>query len=140
MFRVVNKVKDVGLDDHTITKCWKAVKVIVGLFLALGVLTCAVVSKATLLLVSSNMYVNVTLLCRRLPSQARGAYCSGAAQETTEVPKPSSSVDIRWVWAMFGLVVTPYILTFIKCLWTICFKKCRNPKWTTFLVVGIPDN
>ncbi|XP_035824770.1 chitin synthase chs-2 [Aplysia californica] len=141
VFRVVSSVKDVALDDHTISRFRKVLKVAVGLILTLLVLVCTIISKTTLLLISSNIYVNVTLYCHEQPGGRHFSFCSRVKPESVQgkVYRLSQNVEIRWIWAMFTLISTPYVFTFIKCMWRVCFKYSRTPSWRAALAVFISE-
>ena len=44
---------------------------------------------------------------------------------------------VRWLWCMMLCMCTPYVLTFTDSMWTICFKKKRNPKWSAVFFVSV---
>lgn len=48
----------------------------------------------------------------------------------------TQNVEIRWIWAMFTLISTPYVFSFIKACWRVAFKKSRNPSWSTAAAVS----
>ncbi|GFO14164.1 chitin synthase 3 [Plakobranchus ocellatus] len=143
VFRLVNRVKDVALDDHTISKCRKVLKVIVGLFLTFAVLACVLVGRSSLLLIAANIYKNTTLFCHELPGGRHFTFCSRVRPEKVSpgatVYRLSQNVEVRWIWAMFGLAVTPCIFTFFKCAWRVCFKNSRTPTWKAFVAILISE-
>ena len=113
---------------------------VVGLFLTLAVLACVLVGRTSLLLIASNIYKNTTLFCHELPGGRHFTFCSRVRPEKVPsgglVYRLSQNVEVRWIWAMFGLSVTPHIFTFIKCAWRVCFKNSRTPTWKPFLAVS----
>ena len=46
-------------------------------------------------------------------------------------------LQVRWMWALFVVIVAPYFMTFIKCTWRACFKTTRTPTASPFLAVSI---
>lgn len=43
---------------------------------------------------------------------------------------------IRWVWSLALCMGTPYVLTSLQALWTLCFKRKRKPVSRVLMVVG----
>ncbi|XP_046338374.2 chitin synthase chs-2-like isoform X1 [Haliotis rufescens] len=140
VFRIISRDKDTSLDDATVNKLRKGVKVGVGMFLSLFVLVLTVISKSSLLLITSNIYVNVTLYCETYDDE-HFTFCARAPPDRMNgtVFRPSQNVEIRWLWALFIVIVTPYLFTFIKCSWRACFKSTRNPTCKIILTVIIPE-
>ena len=112
------------------------------MFLTVFIILMTMLSKSSLLLITSNIYKNVTLdcdiklskdgvetvtKCRRVPPD----------QPRKETFQLSQNVEVRWLWALFIIITTPYIFTFCKSLWRICFKKTRNPTWTVLFIVSL---
>ncbi|GFR70579.1 chitin synthase variant [Elysia marginata] len=143
VFRIAERVKDVALDDHTISRFRKVLKVVVGVFLTLAVLACVLVGRTSLLLIASNIYRNTTLFCHELPGGRHFTFCSRVRPEKISpgatVYRLSQNVEVRWIWAMFGLTVTPNVFTFLKCAWRACFKSSRTPAWKSFLLVLLSE-
>ncbi|XP_076459203.1 chitin synthase chs-2-like [Babylonia areolata] len=141
VFRTYKRQKDEGLDDHTISKFRKMTKVVVGIFLTLSILVTTVISKSTLLLIASSIYQNATLYCVELPGGRQFSSCSRVYPETLTgtVYKLSQNVQVRWMWALFLLIVGPYVMTFVKCTWRACFKTTRTPTVSAFCTVMISE-
>ena len=138
-------------------------KMIAYVFLLLAVLGLAAISKGTLLIVSSNLrHSNDFKLecvdyqenddkfskCVELPlnfkPQPVGEIrpCLGADNFTgnlTRVSQPYTKpmcdvMIVQWVWCLILILCTPYMFTFIRCLWRVCFKHKKTP---TARVLGI---
>ncbi|KAL8576680.1 hypothetical protein ACOMHN_025155 [Nucella lapillus] len=141
VFRTYKRQKDEGLDDHTISRFRKIIKVFVGIFLTVSVLVTAVISKSALLLIASSIYKNNTLYCLELPGGRQFSSCSRVYPENVQgtIYKLSQNVQVRWMWAMFVLIVGPYLLTFVKCAWRACFKTTRTPTLAAFMTVFISE-
>lgn len=142
MFRVTNRDNDSTIDDAYISIFQKIIKVITSVFLTVFIILMTMLSKSTLLLITSNVNKNVTLdcditrskdgveivkKCRRVPPD----------QPVTEKFQLSQNVEVRWLWALFIVITTPYLFTFSKSLWRICFKKTRNPTLPIMLIVSL---
>ncbi|XP_041374240.1 chitin synthase chs-2-like [Gigantopelta aegis] len=140
VFRIQTKSKTFSLDDATISIFRKIVKICVGILLAMVVLVTTVVSKSTLLLITSNVYPNVTLYCEEVPGR-HFTSCSRIPPDRTSgrVYRLSQNVEIRWVWALFFVVITPYMFNLCKCLWRSCFKRTRTPTWDVVIIAAIPE-
>ncbi|KAK7111424.1 hypothetical protein V1264_011059 [Littorina saxatilis] len=141
VFRTFKRQKDEGLDDQTISRFRKIVKVICGIFLTLFVLLCTVLSKSTLLLITSSIYKNATLYCTEVEGGRQFYSCSRAYPDDIKgtIYKFSQNVQVRWIWALFVVIAAPYLLTFIKCSWRACFKTTRTPTFSAFLTVFISE-
>ncbi len=46
------------------------------------------------------------------------------------------TLSIRWIWCLTLMVITPEVFVFIRCLWTILFKKEKSPKKGTIFIVS----
>merc|ERR550532_275933 len=53
---------------------------------------------------------------------------------------------VQWVWCLLLIICTPYMFTFLRCLWNVCFKTKKGPSGRvlgiaviidTFHVVGV---
>jgi len=42
---------------------------------------------------------------------------------------------VRWVWSLALCVGTPYFLTAVQALWTLCFKRKLRPRFPALLLV-----
>ncbi|KAK3589761.1 hypothetical protein CHS0354_021089 [Potamilus streckersoni] len=136
VFRVVPRGKEKAADDEYYNVFRKIVKVFVGIFLTVIVLLTTIFSKSALLLITSNVYNNVTLQCERL-SEKDVTKCVRVPPDQPVTNKYifSQEVVVRWLWALLMVVCTPYLFTFIKCFWRMCFKKTRNPTVKVLLPV-----
>jgi len=103
----------------------KVTKVIASLFIFIFVLATAVISKLTLILMTSNMFPPEN----HFNSSAKTAYglLSYKATET----------NIMWVWSIMIVMGTPYVFTFIKCAKRLCFKKTKRLDKTTLCIVSV---
>nr|KAG5714884.1 hypothetical protein BaRGS_000372 [Batillaria attramentaria] len=139
--RTYKRQKDEGLDDQTISRFRKILKVIVGIFLTLFVLFTTVLSKSSLLLITSSIYKNATLYCQELPGGRQFTKCWRVPPDgiTGTVYKLSQNVQVRWIWALFVVIVAPYFMTFIKCSWRACFKTTRRPSASAFFAVFVAE-
>ncbi|VDI35520.1 chitin synthase [Mytilus galloprovincialis] len=139
VFRVTSRDKDSGIDDDYISIFRKIVKVITSIFLSIFIILMTMLSKSTLLLITSNVYKNVTLDCETSRSKEGIAIVTKCRRVPPDLPQRekyqlSQNVEVRWLWALFVVITTPYLFTFCKTLWRICFKKTRQP---TLAVLGI---
>lgn len=139
VFRISSRDRYKGTSRSYVTLLTKMVKVITSIFLTLFILTSTVVSKSTLLLITSNMYTNVTLDCEKADVLGHVKSCRRVPPDEPPKPTfiPSQNVEVRWVWAALVVVCMPYIFTMFKCIWRICFKKTRRPAMSVMLIVSM---
>lgn len=51
--------------------------------------------------------------------------------------KPCVTIRMRWLWGVFLIIVTPNLLSFLRCLWAVMFKRTTSPTKTAFLIVSL---
>lgn len=47
------------------------------------------------------------------------------------------TVAMQWVWCLFLIMTTPYLLVFLRCLWIVTFRKKESPNWQVVVFVSI---
>ncbi|KAK3083083.1 hypothetical protein FSP39_013460 [Pinctada imbricata] len=136
VFRITSRDPVKSIDGSFNHLFRKVAKVFTSIFLTVAILVCTMISKSTLLLITSNIYKNVTLKCSRVDfdhvSECRRVSPEDVGNQSYQ---PSQTVEVSWLWALFLVVCTPYLFTFGKCIWRICFKKTRTPTSGVLLVV-----
>ena len=138
VFRITSRDPNKPIDGAYNHLFRKVAKVFVSILLTIAILVCTMLSKSTLLLITSNVYSNVTLQCTRTNhdhvTHCRRVSPEEAADQSYQL---SQTVEVSWLWALFVVVCMPYLFTFGKCFWRICFKKTRNPTFGVLLVVSM---
>ena len=83
-------------------------------------------------------YINVTCLFLPLREDADSLSClrHGDTELDVDQRQMCDLVAGQWMWCMSLIIMTPYIFTFLKCLWRIVLKKCNTPDVTVILVVS----
>jgi hypothetical protein len=107
------------------TNILRVTKVVVCGFMFLVVLTMAVISKSTFLLMTSNLYPNVSTL-KTLNFSL-----------TNRASDHPGGTDAQWIWALILTIVAPYLFIVVKSLMRICFKRTRNIDCLALLAVSI---
>lgn len=109
--------------------CWnlvfKIARVIMITFFGLVVLTSAVVSKITLMYMTSRINV---------PASTE----NGTKLKTFfhELNYPVSTTEVTWIWALLIAMVAPYFFTLCTCLRKLCFKKTSQLKAIPLVIVS----
>ena len=118
------------------------------------ILTSLVVSKMCILLIVSNLvnsdgvlqFTAVTNRTCLLPNVNREPFeqgeafcgipaCNNTMRETSDYPAPHPGV--RWTWALFLCMATPYAVVILRCLRQMLFKKKKNPTLKPTIMVRI---
>ena len=130
-------------DLYTFDACYdvtkKVLKVVFMVIMFLLVLLCLVTSKMCLLFITSNMNSFVAFKKYTIPkyhakdgvkyAQCGVPVCFNGDYKSRDV--------VRWVWALYLCISTPYFLTFVQYTWKIIFKKKGNPEVKTVILVSI---
>ena len=109
--------------------CWnlvfKIARVIMLTLFGLVVLTTGVVSKITLMYMTSRINVPASTT-------------NGTRLKTFfhELNYPVSTTEVTWIWALLIAMVAPYFFTLYKCLQTICFKRTSPLKAIPLVIVS----
>lgn len=101
-------------------------------------MTAMLLNKGTLLFITSHVNRHV-LFSKECTEELNG-------EESCECGMPSCDngfgceIDpkIRWIWALYLCMITPYFFGFLRCLWKISFKTKKRPSCVTLLVVSTP--
>lgn len=137
MFRTGSRDISKTIDGNYVSLFRKCTKVVVSIVLTILILILTMISKSSLLLITSNVYSNVTLKCNKSDKPGHVSSCSRVASDVQGgFFQPSQSVEVTWLWALFLVTTTPYVFTFAKCVWRICFKNTRNPTFTVLIIVS----
>lgn len=138
VFRIGAREFSKTIDGNYVSLFRKCTKVFVSIVLTILILVMTMISKSTLLLIASNVYSNVTLKCTKGKQNGHVASCTRVAPDV-EGPdfQPSQTVEVTWLWALFLVTTTPYVFTFAKCVWRICFKNTRNPTFSVLIIVSV---
>ncbi|CAC5366536.1 CHS1 [Mytilus coruscus] len=144
VFRITPRDEDSGIDDDYISIFRKIVKVFTSIFLSIFIILMTMLSKSTLLLITSNVYKNVTLDCEITRSKDGVETVTKCRRVPPDLPQKekyqlSQNVEVRWLWALFIVITTPYLFTFCKTLWRICFKKTRQPTLAVLAIVLVVE-
>ncbi|XP_052081155.1 chitin synthase chs-2-like [Mytilus californianus] len=144
VFRITPRDEDSGIDDDYISIFRKIVKVFTSIFLSIFIILMTMLSKSTLLLITSNVYKNVTLDCETTRSNDGVETVTKCRRVPPDLPQKekyqlSQNVEVRWLWALFIVITTPYLFTFCKTLWRICFKKTRQPTLAVLAIVLVVE-
>lgn len=135
VFRLISKKEDTSEDIPYFNTTEKIAKILVGLLLTISLATFTLVSKSSLLMITSNLYENVSLACHKIKD---GLDCHrlplSHVQRLSFVP--SATVQVEWLWALIIVVCAPYVITSFRCTWKICFKKTRKASCRTFFMVS----
>jgi hypothetical protein len=114
------------------TKVLKVVFVMVSFAL---ILTSLVTSKLAVLFAASNLNPDVGF--RKNMSCPDEDDCATLGVPVSyEFPGCKSRDVIRWLWCMLLCMCIPYLLTFLRSMWAICFTKKRKPTWSALLFVS----
>ena len=123
----------------------KVLKVCFTLLLFIVVVGCGIVSRVTLHILiwhinppnsSDNSILNTFggLLKNNCTVCSEGATnvtgCTTNEQETT-------IIDDTWIWAVFLVIIAPYLLTFMSAFCRICFKSNARLNYWVLLVVSV---
>jgi hypothetical protein len=46
------------------------------------------------------------------------------------------TISNQWTWCLFLCLVTVDFLTFLRCIWYICFRREEGPSWTGVIAVS----
>lgn len=138
MFRITPRPDTSIFDDLVINVLKKVIKVIVSIFLTIAIVILTMLSKSTLFLITSNIYTNVTLDCMTtsLPREVTSCRRVLPDEPLKDTFQFSQNVEVRWVWALFVVVCTPYFFTCGKSLWRVCFKKTRHIRFKILALVS----
>nr|XP_022324471.1 uncharacterized protein LOC111125208 isoform X3 [Crassostrea virginica] len=135
VFRTGSRDISKTIDGNYVSLFRKCTKVVVSIVLTILILILTMISKSSLLLITSNVYSNVTLKCNKSDKPGHVSSCSRVAPDVQDGAfQPSQSVEVTWLWALFLVTTTPYVFTFAKCVWRICFKNTRNPTFTVLII------
>ncbi|OWF44368.1 Chitin synthase 3 [Mizuhopecten yessoensis] len=137
VFRIMPRKSSSVFDDLFVNVIKKVVKVITSIFLTLFIMMMTILSKSLLFLITSNIYTNVTLDCvtTLLPREVTSCRRVLPDEPLKDTFQFSQNVEIRWVWALFIVVCTPYIFTCAKSVWRVCFKKTRHTRFRVLALV-----
>ena len=120
-------------DSDSDLACWNAVfvfnRVILCCLLFLIVLVTAVLSKLTFVLMTSQIYppMGANYSLKTLHDKLHYRLNNTELLQKTEV---------FWIWAVLMAVSTPYLFTFIKCLWRLLFKRTKAFKCSILIAVS----
>ncbi|XP_033728584.1 chitin synthase chs-2-like isoform X2 [Pecten maximus] len=137
VFRIMPRKSNSVFDDLFVNVLKKVVKVIVSIFLTLFIMSMTILSKSMLFLITSNIYTNVTLDCvtTLLPREVTSCRRVLPDEPLKDTFQFSQHVEVRWIWALFIVVCTPYMFTCVKSLWRVCFKKTRHTRFRVLALV-----
>ncbi|XP_013772916.1 uncharacterized protein LOC106458013 [Limulus polyphemus] len=124
-------------DDLTETSKWvdlimKIMKVITYIITLTIVLSSAVVSKVTLLFMTSHVKEERTVqVCKKGLNLERGKYYQAAIPDEERV---------AWIWTLFFSLIIPEILTLFRSSRICIFKSHKKPTLRTFFTVFITES
>ena len=121
-----------------------------------------VISKMTVLLAATNTRINMSIYCTTYlqPGSNNLTYkqcvttsyyynvtgnesCLQPRHSNPDIPIGSvteydicESVSVRWIWCLTLILITPEFFIFLRCFWSICFKKETTPSVLMFLTVS----
>lgn len=114
------------------------------------VIACASISKAALLYAASNAGSEASSFCSasdvenwqcvQLPNAndpVDNITCVGSSGELKTL---CSQEKIRWMWSLFFMTISSYLLVFARNMWFVCFKSKRTPDTSTFFIVSYYAN
>ncbi|GBM44934.1 Chitin synthase chs-2 [Araneus ventricosus] len=124
--------KDKLTDDRpTFTKAVKLLKILVYLATFCIILTCAVLSKATLLFMTSIINKKRTFSPCNI---------SGLERDQKYVVQFSNEERYSWIWCLLFVFFVPEILTFFRRFRLCVFKKYETPKISSFIAVFVVES
>lgn len=127
-FPVVDPEVPLFKPEDCFNKSKRVVKFIFG-FIFFSIISCCIlVSKGTLLFISSQL--NKYVLFYKGQDQCGVPVCHPEVE-------CSEKDTVRWIWAMYICQCAPYFVMFIRCVWKICFKSKDNPSVNTVIVVSV---
>ncbi|KAF8793908.1 Chitin synthase chs-2 like protein [Argiope bruennichi] len=117
-------------DRPTFNKAVKLLKILVYLATFGIILACAVLSKATLLFMTSVIHEKNTFSPCNI---------SGLERDQKYVVQLSKEERYSWMWCLLFVFFVPEILTFIRSARLCIFKKYQKPKLSSFILVFVVE-
>ncbi|KAK3082737.1 hypothetical protein FSP39_003848 [Pinctada imbricata] len=97
--------------------CWNVVfiinRIVLCTLIFLIVLVTAVLSKLTLILMTSHIYHPMQRMSSLKTLYSKMSYTG------------SGSTEVMWIWSVLLVVSAPYFFTFLKCFWRLFFKTTK---------------